>query len=420
MVGRHAWEFVAPEEKERAAADFQLMRKAGTIHRVEYTLLRADGARIPVELSAAAVFDTNGAPRAFVGIVRDVSEHKRAAEALKSSEEHFRSLIEHAPDLITLIEPSGTIRYQSPSVERILGYAPEELIGENIWRLVNPEDARAVGEVVAKGVLRPGLFESVTFRVRHKNGTWRYLEGMGKLLRDENGGTLGLINSRDVTDRVLAEQALEESERRKAAIVDNALDAIITIDQESRVLEFNPAAEAIFGYSAEEALGKRIDSLIVPPSLRTRHRRGMKRYLSSGEGPILGERVELTAMRADGSEFPAELSIVRIESEGPPLFTGHVRDLTNQKRWLEELERAREELDQRAEQEDDATSYPLTVREMTVLRLVARGKADKEIAVTLGISPQTVNKHVARILQKMGASSRTEAGVRAIKDRIVE
>jgi PAS domain S-box-containing protein len=421
MVGRDAWDFVAPEDLNRAVEDFQRMRGEGAIHGVEYTLLRVDGKRTPVELSASAILDTDGNARAYIGIVRDVSERSRSEEALRRSEEYFRNLIESAPDLITVIEATGVIKYQSPSVERTLGYKPEELVGTNVWSLLNAEDARAVGEAMVRGLWEPQLFELLIFRVRHKNGEWRYLEGMGKLLTDENGRPYGVINSRDVTDRVVAEQALEESEKRKAAILDTALDAIITIDHESTVLEFNPAAEVMFGYTAAEAVGKPMDDLIVPPSLRARHRRGIKRYLASGDGPILGQRAEMTAMRADGTEFPAEIAIVPIQSEGPPVFTGQVRDLTERRRWDEELQLAREELDRKVEHRmEEGNTYGLTFRELTVLHLVARGKADKEIAVTLGISSQTVNKHVARILHKMGASSRTEAGVRAIKSEIVE
>jgi PAS domain S-box-containing protein len=421
MVGRDAWEFVAPEDLERAAADFRRMREAGAIHGVEYTLLRVDGERTPVELSASAILDPDGNPRAYIGIVRDVSERRRSAEALRKSDEYFRNLIESAPDLITVIEATGVIRYQSASVERTLGYKPEELVGTNIWRLLNVEDARKVGDAMVRGLSEPRLFELLVFRVQHKNGEWRYLEGTGKLLTDDKGRPYGIINSRDVTDRVMAEQALEESERRKAAILDTALDAIITIDQDSKILEFNPAAEAMFGYTATEVVGKAMDGLIVPPSLRARHRKGMKRYLADGDGPILGERVEMTAMRSDGTEFPAELAIVPIHTEGRPLFTGHVRDLTERHSWEEELQRAREELDRKVEHRMEVgDAYGMTFRELTVLHLVARGKADKEIAVTLGISSQTVNKHVARILHKMGASSRTEAGVRAIKNEIVE
>ena len=421
MVGRDAWDFVASQDKNRAAEDFRRMRSGGAVHGVEYTLLRVDGRYTPVELSASAILDAEGNPRAYIGIVRDASERSRSEEALRRSEEYFRNLIESTPDLITVIEATGVIRYQSPSIERILGYKPDELVGTNVWRLVNAEDARVVGDVMVRGLWEPQLFELLVFRFRHKNGEWRYLEGTGKLLTDEKRRPYGIINSRDVTDRVLAEQALEESEKRKAAILDSALDAIITIDHQSAILEFNPAAEAMFGYTAAEVVGKRMDALIVPPSLRTRHRRGMKRYLASGHGPILGQRIEMTAMRADGTEFPAELAIVPIQSEGPPLFTGQVRDLTERRSWEEDLQRAREDLDSKVEHRMQVgDTYGLTFRELTVLHLVASGKADKEIGVTLGISSQTVNKHVARILHKMGASSRTEAGVRAIKNEIVE
>ena len=421
MIGRDAWEFVAPEDFERAAEDFKRMREKGGVHGVQYTLLRADGERRPVELNASAVLDGDGKTRAYIGIVRDVSERNRSQEALRRREEYFRNLIENAPDLITVIEATGVIRYQSASVERILGFTPEELVGTNIWSLLNADDAKTVGEAMVRGLQEPRLFELLIFRIHHKNGNWRYLEGTGKLVTDEKGRPYGIINSRDVTDRVQAERALENSEKRKAAILNTAIDAIITIDQESTILEFNPAAEAMFGYAVADVLGKPMDELIVPPSLKAKHQRGMKRYLKTGRGPILGERVELTALRSDGTEFPVEIAIVRIQSEGAPLFTGHVRDLTERRRWEESLQKAREDLDRKVERRMQAgNTYGLTFRELTVLHLVARGKADKEIGVTLGISSQTVNKHVARILHRMNASSRTEAGVRAIQQKIVE
>jgi PAS domain S-box-containing protein len=421
MIGRSAWQFVAPEDLERATSDFQRTVEAGSIRSVAYTLVRADGGRVAVEVSASAILDTARQPRAFIGVVRDVTERELAEDALRQSEEYFRSLIENAPDLITVIEPTGDIRYQSPSIERILGYRADEMIGSNVWRIIHPEDTRAVGDAIARGLLEPGMFELIVFRARHKDGDWRYLEGSGRVLRDVPGGAYGIINSRDITDRVLAEQALEESERRKAAILETALDAIITIDHDSKVLEFNPAAEAMFGRTAADVIGKRLDDLIVPPSLRAKHRRGMERYLTTHDGPLLGKRIELTALRADGGEFPVEIAIVPIHRDGPPIFTGHVRDLTERRHWEEELQQAREELESKVEgRMEKGGTYGLTFRELTVLHLISRGKADKEIAVTLGISSQTVNKHVARILHKMGASSRTEAGVRAIKDGIVE
>jgi PAS domain S-box-containing protein len=121
---------------------------------------------------------------------------------------------------------------------------------------------------------------------------------------------------------------LNQSEERKATILDTSLDAIITIDYMGQVLEFNPAAQKIFGYTAGEVLGKEMSQLIIPPSLREQHRNGLANYLTTGHGPVLGKRIEMTAMRADGTEFPVELTINLNSGSEFPTFTGFVRDIT--------------------------------------------------------------------------------------------
>ncbi|HYY25589.1 MAG TPA: ATP-binding protein, partial [Candidatus Udaeobacter sp.] len=142
--------------------------------------------------------------------------------------------------------------------------------------------------------------------------------------------------------RKSAEQALQESEARKGAILDAALDCIISIDHEGKVIEFNPAAEQIFGYNRQETIGKLMADLIIPAALRDRHRRGLAHCLATGEGPILNKRIELTAMRVDGAEFPVEITVVRISRQGSPMFTAYIRDLTVQKAQEEFHRRSRE------------------------------------------------------------------------------
>jgi two-component system cell cycle sensor histidine kinase/response regulator CckA len=129
-----------------------------------------------------------------------------------------------------------------------------------------------------------------------------------------------------------AEVALAQSERRKGAILDSVLDCIVTIGADGRVIEFNAAAERTFGYTKAQAIGCLLSELIIPPLHRAAHAAGMARYLDTGEGPLIGNVIEITAMRSDGSELPVELAITAILGEEAPIFTGVLRDITARKR----------------------------------------------------------------------------------------
>src|SRR5688572_26525276 len=129
-----------------------------------------------------------------------------------------------------------------------------------------------------------------------------------------------------------AQATLKASEARKAAILESALDSIITIDHQSKIIEVNSATEKIFGFRREEMLGKPMYELIVPERLRERHQRGLAHYLATGEGPILRKRLEMPALRKDGTEFPVELTVLPIQQDGSPFFTATLRDLTEHKR----------------------------------------------------------------------------------------
>jgi PAS domain S-box-containing protein len=143
-----------------------------------------------------------------------------------------------------------------------------------------------------------------------------------------------------VTDRRRAEEALKVSEARKQAVVETALDCVITADHEGRILEFNPAAESAFGYGRDTVLGRPLAELIVPPELRTRHLEGFRACLETGRRPLGDARIEVEGLRADGGRFPAELSIARIDVGRHPVFTAHVRDITERK----EVDKLKDEL----------------------------------------------------------------------------
>jgi diguanylate cyclase (GGDEF)-like protein/PAS domain S-box-containing protein len=141
-----------------------------------------------------------------------------------------------------------------------------------------------------------------------------------------------------VVERKRAEEALRSSEALKAAMLEVALDCIITADQEGRIIDFNPAAERTFGRARDDVVGREVAATIIPESLRDAHRKGLEHYLATGEGPVLDARIEVTALRADGSEFPVELAIHAIDIEGRPVFTAYLRDISERKALEQHLE----------------------------------------------------------------------------------
>jgi len=145
----------------------------------------------------------------------------------------------------------------------------------------------------------------------------------------------------ELVERTRTENAIRQSDAVKGAIFAATLDCVVTIDDAGRIAEFNPAAERTFGYRRDEVLGKDMADLIVPPALRDQHRRGLARYLATGDSAVLGRRVEMAAMRADGTEFPVELTITRLPTDGTPVFTSFIRDLTQHKLAEAELDRLR-------------------------------------------------------------------------------
>jgi len=259
-------------------------------------------------------------------------ERRRAEEEVRQSEAHFRSLIENAMDIITILDPDGVILYESPALERIFDYAPDELIGRNAFEFVHPDDAPALLENFGRRVRGEGDSVStggaVEFRFLHKDGSWRTLEAAGSFPVSGPDARGIVVNSRDITERKRAEEALHESEARKAAILESALDCIVSIDHQGIITEFNPAAERTFGYTNEEACGRELADLIIPPQFRDLYRGGTDNFLSTGEWPALNRRLELPAQRSDGAAISIEMAVTRIAVDGPAVFAAHIRDIS--------------------------------------------------------------------------------------------
>jgi two-component system sensor kinase FixL len=157
--------------------------------------------------------------------------------------------------------------------------------------------------------------------------------------------TVGEQVGEHIERRFIMEQ-VRSSQARKAGVLAAALDAIIEMDAKGNIIEWNPAAQTIFGYSAEEVVGKELAEVVIPERFRHLHRKGLEGYLQGAPGPNIGTRLETFAVRRDGTEFPVELAVNQIQWEGPPTFTGHIRDITERKNFESKLLEANKELEQ--------------------------------------------------------------------------
>jgi PAS domain S-box-containing protein len=218
--------------------------------------------------------------------------------------------------------------------------------GEPTWMVDAPEDANFPRASAAR---RSGLHAAFGFPLHSPRGVVGVIEFFSRELREPDQRLLDTM--RELGSQVgqfvvrrQAEEAVHASESRLRAMLEASLDAVVTMDYRGRVVGWNHAAETTFGHGIEEAVGKDMADLIVPPALRPRHRHGLARFLETEEAVILDRRLELTGMRKDGSEFPVELTITRIGLPGPPTFTGFLRDITGRRRAEDELRASRARL----------------------------------------------------------------------------
>ena len=249
--------------------------------------------------------------------------------------DYIRLLIENSTDIFTVIDQDAIIRFESHSVERVLGYRPEELVGKKISEYIHPEDS--ISQFLQYTAQETGVPKCAEFRFRHQDGSWRFLEAVGRAVI-AGPRVYAVINSRDISDRKQAEQTLLESQTRLAAIVDSAMDAVITVDADQRITLFNAAAERMFGRSAAEMVGQPLD-LVIPQRYVEAHRVRVDSFgQTNSTTRSIGRLGVLYGVRASGEEFPVEISISQAEIGGKKTYAAIVRDITERRRAEAELQ----------------------------------------------------------------------------------
>ena len=254
-----------------------------------------------------------------------------------------QAYLDVAEVMILVIGVDQTVRLINKKGCRVLGYPEEEIVGKNWFESFLPEHVKGqVQEVFAQ--LVSGKVEPVVYSensVLTSSGDERLISWQNTLLYDEKGQILGTMSSgSDVTERKKHEVALRRSEAELRAIVENAVDGIVTIDPSGTIQSFNPAAEEIFGYSSDEVIGKNV-KLLMPEPDHSQHDEYISNYLKTRQRKIIGIGREVMGQRKDGSTLPLHLAVSEIRLDDRVMFTALVHDLTGFKRMQEEVLQAR-------------------------------------------------------------------------------
>ena len=292
------------------------------------------------------------------------------------------------------------------------GYTRDEFLQKRITDLRTTDDAARLVDDLRRAA--PGL-RRWTNR-RHRTRDARILDvDIAAHTLEFRGRAAVLVVVHDVTERKRAEAALRQSDARHRAILEAALDCIVTMDGDGRVIEFNPAAERTFGYRKRDVFGRPLADLIIPPDLRQAHLDGLARHRATGEHRVLGHRIEMRAMRSDGSEFPVEVAITRIPGgDAEELYTGYLRDITERKQSHDASRALNAELEQRVSQrtaelqaaidELEAFSYSVSHDLRTPLRTIDGFSQAlvEDAGPVLNAATRTHLERIRKATQRMG------------------
>ncbi|MBI4717646.1 MAG: PAS domain S-box protein [Planctomycetes bacterium] len=281
-------------------------------------------------------------------ISRTEAERARAQEDLRTSRGRLQAILDHAPMLIYAKDLNGRYILANRALERLLDRPESRIIGgvdadfcpPHLAEVYRAHDQQAIDE------RRPLHIEETA---EQRDGEHTYLSIKFPLL-DPGGAPYAMCGiSMDITEQKRVQAALREEEARLHAILDTAADGIITIDEQGTIETLNNAAQRIFGYSAEEVIGRDVGMLMPSPHARA-HREYLARYLRTGEQRVIGSRREMTGRRADGSEFPLELAVSEVQLSNRRLFTGIVCDITARKLAEAQIHALNEDLERRVKE----------------------------------------------------------------------
>jgi diguanylate cyclase (GGDEF)-like protein/PAS domain S-box-containing protein len=266
------------------------------------------------------------------------------AQDLEAAEARYRSMVEELPAVLYVADfgAEATWHYVSPRIQELLGFSADEWLADpRLWMAhIHPDDqARVIEEENFGGLRGIGARGVSEYRMRTRDGREVWIRDEGVVIGDEDDEPTryrGFII--DISAQKEAELALRESEEQTRLIIESASQAYVAIDAAGRVLDWNAQADATFGWTRLESLGKPLEDLIIPLEQRAAHRAGLSRYMATGEGRLIGKRIEVTALHRDGHEFLAELTIWPVGSGDNIRFSALIHDITLRKQLETQLQ----------------------------------------------------------------------------------
>jgi PAS domain S-box-containing protein len=352
LIGKNSLALIVRSDRKRAMENMRTVLKKDSMKNVEYVLLKKDGSKYSAELSVSVVKDARGKPSAFVGIIKDITERKQTEQAVRENQQKFERFFRSNPESAIYTDAEWRIVDANPRFTELFKYTLNQVKGKKPYEVIVPQDklkeSRMLGKKSKKGYT---YYETVRKR---KNGSLVPVSISAAPITFDSRLVGYVTLYRDITERNRIEQQLkrysehleelvkertrklQESEEHFRSVVDYASEVIVTIDTRGSLVFWNKAAEAIFGYSAKEAIGKPI-TFIIPNRLRKNHQKTMHRMSVLKRFSLKGEPLEVMGLRKDGSEFPIELSFSVWKTRQRTFFTGVMRDITERKRMEERL-----------------------------------------------------------------------------------
>ncbi|MGQ0805208.1 MAG: sensor domain-containing protein [Actinomycetota bacterium] len=288
---------IHPDDRERMLKVFADLLVPGKVSAPFQVRMRnTEGEYRWLEVLATNLLD-DPAVQGMVLNARDVTERVEAERALRESDERFRALVQNSSDMVVVLDPAAIISYTSPSLERVLAHPDGSLIGRSAFELVHPDDREFATDAFARAFTDPDWYDIVEIRVAHADSSWRHVELVGSNLLDDPAVGGLVINARDVTDRLQAEEALHRTDERFRALAQNAQDMITVLDPEGRTLYASPSAARVMGYPDGWGMDDGHFDLVHPDDLDEVARVFAEAVKTPGPGPKTHARVRA----ADGS-----------------------------------------------------------------------------------------------------------------------